>query len=644
LRKLRQSYHSPQIMKPKLTIYRIVLLFLFSTSFSLLAQNKLNCKQWEKNKKLRLLITALDIEHNSDRSILLKRIEQKIDKFSFDDTEYYSHLKFAKALVLHKMGCSEEALSICDNIIYKPSLFSCNHMTGVLNLYIIILKGENRYDKLLDALIHVKNNLSGFPQKYLYNALANMYYHMGEYDLAILNYKHLISLLNNNLQKVSSLHNNIGLAHAEMNEKQKAKEHFNIALKLWNERKEDEIYNKTVYEKFKNVIRNNMLSLDFDQNDSLIYHSLKNEFLKLDTVKYREFFITNDFLLTLTEHAFQIDNYTDGNLYLERIKQSIQNQGKLTLENKCKFEFLCLQYEILFGDNKAALWHSKAYKKAFDQLNKKKRALHHKMYPVDNKVKTELLIEKENALKFELKVKILMYLLIVILICFLLIVWFGYFNHKKMHGKIAEQKRQIQKALTNSEMLLKEMHHRVKNNLQLVSSIAYIEYEENGEKFDFDRFENRIISLSLIHRLLYSTEYLESIPCRMYLEELFTNLQNTTDKPFNYSLQVDDLTLKSEQMISMGLLINELIINTIKHCVPNKGDTIHIEFTMEKKAEWINCLYRDNGSEVIPRESLKSEFSIGQDLIGLLIQKLRGKSVLSSKEGYKLEINFKQKT
>ena len=614
-------------------------LFMVLSNQLVWAKSDLNCEHWTVNSKFKSLALPLGIEVLDNKELVLSQINKKLQEADEKDIEYVFHLQYAKVLILKRLGCHEEGKYICEELIYNPALYSCNHMKGIISLYISILKGENRYSTLLSALIYVRDNLKDFSKEYIYGTLANMYYHLENYQLAILNFKYAIGFLGNKLNEKASINNNIGLAYANCYDYLNAEIYFKKAIKQWDNESVRKIVSKPKYEQFKGVLINNLKGINSKDNLLEIYSLLREKYRDCRSKKYQKLCNTNRSLITLSDHAYHLEEYKDLEEYIRQIEVNLENNNKLSSEDRPKFEFLRLQNAIVKSDKIAALHFGKKYLDAKKILEQEKQELYNRVSPIDNKWKTELLLEKEKALQFENKLKILMYLLVSILLAFLTIVGFGYWNHKKTHIQIAKHKRQIERALRNTEMLLKEMHHRVKNNLQLVSSIAYIEYEQNGEQFDFDRFENRIISLSLIHRLLYSSEYVESIACQSYLDDLFVNLQNTSDKPFNYNLDILDCNLKPEQMISLGLLINELVINTVKHCKPVLEEDVLIDLELIKIEDNLKLKFKDNGTTF--KREIGPEFSLGQNLISLLIQKLKGKSKEHHKNGFYLEVEFK---
>ena len=583
----------------------------------------------------------IGVEHTRNHSVLFQRLENKLAHTKDRNTRFLVTVAYVKVLFAHK--CYDEIKEICTPLIYDPKSLSCNHFRLLLRLYFSSLKGDNRYVEIIHVLDFILNNKPDYPREYIYNELANTYYHIGQYNLAIVNFTHLLEIVKGRPDFIASLHNNIGLAYANINDKVNAKRYFEKAQVLWKAEpvKIKAKIGEVGYSQFTELIKKNIMGLDSVQNDRLTYESLKKEYqdFSMDK-KFLKYRVNIDMFLSLAEHAYKLGNYEEGNQYLNLVEQRIKNGEHLSVEDQSRYMFLRLQNRIINKDTDGAIEQSYVFKKVNTALEKSKTDLYIKTSPLDNEWKTKLLTEREKALKAEKQFKLVLYLLVSVLIVFLVLIYKGYTSQKKSRTQIAEQKKQLERALRNTEMLLKEVHHRVKNNLQLVTSIAYIEYEKNGEQFDFSGFENRIISLSLIHRLLYSTEDISDISFDVYMKDLMFNLQNTSLGEFNYHLEIEPVHLPLENAITFGLLINELVTNTLKHCIPQSGEQKHISISFLKSKDQWRLHYKDNGTVFKTTES--NHFNLGDSLIELLIHKLRGKHEVKFDNGYNLNIYLKQ--
>lgn len=212
---------------------------------------------------------------------------------------------------------------------------------------------------------------------------------------------------------------------------------------------------------------------------------------------------------------------------------------------------------------------------------------------------------------------------------------------------ISEKKKisnEIVESLKEKEVMLKEIHHRVKNNLQIISSIlnlqsSFVTDENTLEILQESR--NRIRSMAIIHENLYRTEDFSSINFADYLMNLVTNLiasYRITDD-VHLALDVDQIDLVLDQAIPCGLLVNELITNSLKYAWPNhQAGTIRMGLK-EIDGE-VTLTIGDNGIGLpMPFEELNSD-TLGLQLVVTLVEQLDGKLIVNSENGTEYLVKF----
>ena len=204
----------------------------------------------------------------------------------------------------------------------------------------------------------------------------------------------------------------------------------------------------------------------------------------------------------------------------------------------------------------------------------------------------------------------------------------------------------LQKSLHEKEILLKEIHHRVKNNLQLVMSLLNIQARESDSR-DLDDFlekgQSRIISMALIHENLYQTDQLDNVNFQEYIENLVHNIKNT----FNHQndnilteVKAVDANFDIQTSIPLGLIINELYCNILKHAFPEqKQGKIVIELN-HKDHDNFQLTVSDNGVGL--NENASDKKTLGLELVYLLVDQLCGKITLLKDQGTKYIIDFKE--
>ena len=211
--------------------------------------------------------------------------------------------------------------------------------------------------------------------------------------------------------------------------------------------------------------------------------------------------------------------------------------------------------------------------------------------------------------------------------------------------KMAEE--QIKRSLKEKEVLLREVHHRVKNNMQIISSLLslqsqYIEDDQLREAFKDS--QNRIQSMAIVHEKLYQSEDFASIDFKEYVESLTRSLFQSSRIDIGritLKVEVGDVPLGSDYVIPCGLIINELISNCLKHAFPgNKKGEITIKLNRCNEKE-IELVVADNGIGMPGNIDIENTKSLGLRLVTILAEdQLRGRIRLDRTGGTEVSIIF----
>ena len=214
---------------------------------------------------------------------------------------------------------------------------------------------------------------------------------------------------------------------------------------------------------------------------------------------------------------------------------------------------------------------------------------------------------------------------------------------------ITERKRaeeKIKKSLEEKEVLLKEIHHRVKNNMQIISSLlniqsANIEDEEMQEVFT--GCQNRIRSMALMHETLYRSEDLARIDFSEYIRRLTTRLVSIYREgmgPIALKLSVVDVYLDIDRAVPCGLIISELVSNSLKHAFPDgRGGEIAVKMYADKKKRH-TLIVNDKGVGFPERLDFRETKSLGMQLVIDLVKQIKGTIKIGRNKGTEFKIVF----
>lgn len=213
-------------------------------------------------------------------------------------------------------------------------------------------------------------------------------------------------------------------------------------------------------------------------------------------------------------------------------------------------------------------------------------------------------------------------------------------------SELALSKEEISKSLKEKELLLKEIHHRVKNNLQLVISLLNIQGRRNSyqtiEEF-LEKGQTRIMAMVLIHENLYQNESIERLNVQEYIQNLLDSIIDSfgfSKEDLGYTIEAEQIYFTLETSISFGLIINELIANILKHAFPDKRKgIIKIEVSQIDVNEF-ELVVIDNG--VGFKKTKQNKRSFGLELIELLVTQLNGSIKINNQEGTTTKINFSE--
>ncbi len=216
---------------------------------------------------------------------------------------------------------------------------------------------------------------------------------------------------------------------------------------------------------------------------------------------------------------------------------------------------------------------------------------------------------------------------------------------------ITDQKRseeQIKKSLKEKEVLLKEIHHRVKNNLQVIISLLNLQADKLKDEASVEAFKeanHRIYSMALVHEQLYQSEDFATIHIKEFIETMVEKLYHTYSvmNRIDLDLKIANIGLGLTTAIPCGLILNELVSNALKHGFPGqKKGTIRISFRLLKN-QTCKLTVEDDGIGVPNTLDIKDTKSLGMQLVNILTEQIDGKIILDRKQGTRFTLTFKAK-
>lgn len=205
----------------------------------------------------------------------------------------------------------------------------------------------------------------------------------------------------------------------------------------------------------------------------------------------------------------------------------------------------------------------------------------------------------------------------------------------------------IRNSLKDKEILLQEIHHRVKNNMQIISSLLNLQssFINDPEAIDvFRESQNRVKSMALLHENLYQSRDMDKVDFRQYVKKLTDNLLITYSTSSSYiqkEIKVENVKLNIETAIPCGLIINELLTNSLKYAFP-PGEKGRIYLKIYSKEDKYVLLLGDDGVGLPENFNLESTQTLGLRLVHNLVNQIDGQLKIRPSKGTCFEIVFKE--
>lgn len=340
---------------------------------------------------------------------------------------------------------------------------------------------------------------------------------------------------------------------------------------------------------------------------------------------------SKNILNNIQDISAYLSNLKDYGLLYEksgRLKESITFYKKYILENDSISAFE-KQKEVV--SQQMAL-----------QLDEKESIIRHKQYIIDKEAED---LKNQGIFRNILSIGIIVILVI------MLFVYLLYKRTQKQYQmltfknkEIRHQHAKIQKSLHDKEMLVREVHHRVKNNLQIVSSLLNLQLsktESEDVKSALMEAHQRIVSMALVHQQLYRNKELTVIPVKEYFNNLLGEIEHmfsSLNSEILVKTNIMDVNLDLDRAIPLGLIINEAVSNAFKHAFSGKNGIIEVSFISQDSR--YELLIKDNGKGFPEDFDSENSTTFGIEIIKILSEQINGNLVLKNDKGAVYRLTF----
>ena len=230
------------------------------------------------------------------------------------------------------------------------------------------------------------------------------------------------------------------------------------------------------------------------------------------------------------------------------------------------------------------------------------------------------------------------------------------FEKMKLESLVSDRTEELRNALDQKEELLKEIHHRVKNNLQIISSLLELQglrLTDQAAKAAIEEGQSRVQSIAILHHQLYSHDDLSKVEINKFVHELFNQISSVfkqPEQPVDATIQIPESFFDIDTAVPLGLILNELFTNTFKYAHPVDPykmaipQPILINITLHRSTqEEYTLIYQDNGVGLPPSFNFEKASSLGLRIVWRLIKQIKGSCIYEFNHGAQFTLRFKLK-
>ncbi|MFK7969993.1 MAG: tetratricopeptide repeat protein [Bacteroidia bacterium] len=508
----------------------------------------------------------------------------------------------------------------------------------------------------------------------LYNNLGTLHWRWQKLDSALLYFQKSLDLKIElgALSSIAKVYTNMGNLQASRSEIESAKSYYLRALNIYRE-EGDEKGTANLYFNLGNVylesgqfdsariVHAEVLAFSEESNDTTriiqLLHNLGSASeLQEDWDKALEYYERSVKLQGKIDmplqHILTLNNI--GNIYRKKgaYSQAIsiyKNALSLSKEIASLDNIQTLNSQLVdcyekLGQFDSALTYHKAFKKTHDRIedSRKDSAVNDILIKYNTAQKDKELVEERAENEQKSQENRVLFIVSALLLALLALGWFSYRQKQRANKLLETQKAAIAQSEKEKALLLRELHHRVKNNLQLVSSLLNIQsYQLKDEQAAMAVKESqaRVEAMALIHRDLYLTNNDSRVNLEVYISSMLVNLQRSYHvENLVVEEHVEGTEIKADIAIPLGLILNEIISNAFKHAF---GEVKQPRLTINVRKETEDSLYvmiKDNGPG--PKVDGPRKGSFGLELIRSMSRQIRAKHSTRIESGYIHELRI----
>ncbi|MBS1661439.1 MAG: hypothetical protein JST68_10355 [Bacteroidetes bacterium] len=522
--------------------------------------------------------------------------------------------------------------------------------------------------------------------------LGRLYYEEGDYRQALQNELLALKIATNsssdNVNLICQINNNIGYTYIKLKEPEKALQFFSQALDIAKQDKDT----PTVYLLSANVV-DAYLAMNAPQKAVRFFHDITRQYTQPASMKYEggDFGISHTYLkiymalgeydrarfycdrliqqasnpninlYTLSLYYQLIANYYIKTASYEKAQTYLKKDRDL-VDSLKSFSGIAQNYKLQFSLDSASGKYQEAItdlikqndaKDSIFDATKSKQIANLEIEFETEKKQNQITLLNQKAMLEESRAKqanIIRNVTIgvIALLLIIAILLYRQSNLRKMYNITANQKNELLENLVKEKAwLVKEIHHRVKNNLQIVISLlnAQAQYADNSASMDaLMESRERMHTIAIIHQMLYQQEEKTTIQMEDYVNNMISSLQQSltnADRIYFYS-DVDPIALDISQVVPLGLIINEAVTNAVKYAFCDKHPGA-ISITL-KYAETGRILLSiaDNGRGLPAGFDIGKSRTLGIQLIKMFADQLEGQLSFISQSGLELRLTFRE--